>query len=221
MSDANGLAPGQEIGPGGHVYMSDSKGRLIRFELVDEQDLLEDQLVRELHAKVEALAEQIGEMIAKGFEEIEALQGVLAETYGDKKGGAKGNLTLASYDGLKRVLVQVQDRFVYGPQLQTAKSLIDEYLTELVGESAPILQAMVLDAFSVDKAGQINRGALLRLRKYKVEDERWKRAMDAIVKAERPAGTVKYLRFHTRPTQQDKWEHISLDAAAASQTAIS
>lgn len=215
MSDAPELPPGQMTGPGGHIYMQDHQGRLLRIETIKEQDLLRDQLVRELHAKAEELSGLLKEFIANGFSEVEAFSDMLSLKYGDKKGGAKGNLTLQTIDGLKRVLVQVQDRVIYGPELQNAKALIDEYLTEKVVDIDPILQAMVMDAFTADKAGQINRGALLRLRKYKVDDIRWTKAMEAIVEAETPDGTASYLRFHTRAGPKEKWKHISLDAATA------
>lgn len=216
MSDAEPkLAAGQEIGPGGQVYMRDHRGALLRIEAIKDKDLLRDQLVRDLHAKVEDLSKSIADFVAYGFDTVQAFNDLLAERFGAKLGGPKGNLTLTTIDGLQRVLVQVQDRVIYGPELQQAKALIDEYLTEKVADSDPVLQGIVMDAFSVDRAGQINRGSLLRLRKYKVEDPRWQRAMDAIVEAEQPDGTKSYIRFHKRADPQAKWENVSLDAATA------
>lgn len=213
--DAENLPPGQQLGPGGHVYMADHRGHLIRIEAIKDQDLLRDQLVRELHAEAERLSAQIHDFVARAYSEVEAFNDMLAERYSAPLGGPKGNLTLTTIDGLKRLLVSVQDRMTYGPELQQAKALIDEYLTEQVAESAPVLQAIVMDAFSVDRAGQINRGALLRLRKYNVADERWARAMDAIAEAETPGETASYLRFHKRPEPKAKWAQVSLDAATA------
>lgn len=216
MSEGEGgVRPGAEVGPGGNVYMKDKRGALVRIETVAEQDLLRDQLVRDLHDKAEALSRAIAEFKAMAFGDVGAFNDLLATKYDAPAGGAKGNLTLTSYDGLKRVLVQVQDRVVWGPALQQAKALLDEYLTEKVADSDPILQAMVMEAFAVDKAGQINRGSLLRLRKYKVEDDRWKRAMQAIVEAEEPDGTAEYIRFHKRVEPKGKWEQVSLDLATA------
>ncbi|MET3665920.1 DUF3164 family protein [Caulobacter sp. 1776] len=216
MSEGEGsVRPGAEVGPGGHVYMKDHRGALIRIETIKEQDLLRDQLVRDLHEKAEALSKAIADFKAMAFGDVGAFNELLASKYGAAAGGVKGNLTLNSFDGLFRVLVQVQDRVVYGPELQQAKALLDEYLTEKVADSDPILQAMVMDAFAVDKAGQINRGALLRLRKYNVEDPRWVRAMQAIVDAEQPDGTAEYIRFHKRSEPKGRWEQVPLDLATA------
>jgi hypothetical protein len=195
--------------------MMDHRGALLRIEAIHDKDLLRDQLVRDLHARVEELSAAITEFVTYGFDTVQAFNDLLAEKYDAPIGGAKGNLTLNTIDGLQRVLVQVQDRFWYGPELQQAKALLDEYLTEKVADSDPVLQGIVMEAFSVDRAGQINRGALLRLRKYKVEDPRWQRAMQAIVDAEKDDGTKSYIRFHKRADPQAKWEAVSLNAATA------
>ncbi len=209
------LQPGQIEGPGGHRYMADHRGALIRVEAIKEQDLVRDRLVRDLHAKAEALSAAIREFTALGFAEVAAFEDLLTEQYKAPKKVTKGNLTLTSFDGLLRVLVQVQDRVVYGPELQTAKSLIDEWLTEKAADADPVLQAMVMDAFQVDQAGRVNRGALLRLKRYNVADDRWVRAMQAITDSEQPDGTKSYIRFHRRSRPELPWQVVSLDAATA------
>ena len=137
-----------------------------------------------------------------------------AERFGAKKGGEKGNVLLETFDGLMRVEVAVQERIDFGHELQDAKTLIDEYLDELVADSSADLRTIVTSAFRVRK-GQLDKGAILRLRTYDIQDPRWRRAMDAINESIKVVGSKRYLRLKMRANHQAPWVLVSLDAATA------
>lgn len=199
----------------GAVHMTDAKGRLVPIALVKAADKLEDELVREMHAKAAELAATIAAFKAWAFDQVDVFAGLLAAEYQAKVGGAKGNVTLTSFDGLLKVTVQVADLIQFGAQLQQAKALVDECLAEWAADSRPELQAIVANAFRVDKAGQFNRGALFALQRLDIADERWKRAMQAITDSIRVIGSSRYVRFHRRSNAQASWTAVSLDVATA------
>ena len=72
------------------------------------------------------------------------------------------------------------DLIEFGPELQAAKLLIDECLTQWSADSGVEIRALVNRVFQVDKEGQINRAELFMLMRTHIEDERWARAMEAI-----------------------------------------
>ena len=140
---------------------------------------------------------------------------LLAQEYGLQKGGAKGNKTLMTHDGLWKVQVQVADHIDFGPELQIAKSLVDECLNEWASEARAEIRAIVTRAFKTDKAGQINRAEVFMLLRLQIEDERWQQAMRAIRDAMRVVGSKTYIRLYHRPTQTAPWQPITIDLAKA------
>jgi hypothetical protein len=196
-------------------YRRDAKGRLIPENLVRPIDLLEDQLVDKLHHYADALSAEIGRFKAHTFEDVGSFLDLIDEQYGAKRGGTKGNLTFTSYDGLKRVTVQVADRLVFGPELQTAKTLIDDCIVEWAEGASDNIRVLVDHAFRVDREGQVSRAAVFALRRIEIDDDRWRSAMTAIADSVRVAGTTTYVRFHTRERADLPWKAVSLDIASA------
>lgn len=196
-----------------HTY--DTKGKLTPVETIKAQHLLEDETVRKIVGYALPLSEQIARFKQHTFDDIGAFDAILAQEYGASKGGAKGNKTLMSFDGLYKVEVQVADRIDFGAELQIAKELVDECLNEWSADSRPEIQAIVQRAFNTDKAGQINRSEIFMLLRLDIEDERWQRAMNAVRDAMRIVGSKTYVRCYHRETQVSPWKAITIDIAKA------
>lgn len=199
----------------GKEYMPDAKGKLVPVELIDAAALLEDETVRKIAGYGMALSEQVARFKGHTFEDLGDFEAILAQEYGATKGGAKGNKTFMSFDGLFKVTVQVADHIDFGPQLQIAKTLIDECLTEWSAESRPEIRAIVTRAFNTDKAGQINRSEIFMLLRLEIEDARWQEAMRAIRDAMRVVGSKTYVRLYRRQTLESAWEAVTIDLAKA------
>lgn len=199
----------------GREYIGDGKGGFVPLDLVKPQHLLEDQTVRKIVCYAVQLSEQIARFKAHTFDDIGAFDAILAEEYGATKGGAKGNKTLMSHDGLYKVAVQVADHIAFGPELQIAKGLVDECLNEWSAESRPEIRAIVTKAFRTDKEGQINRAEIFTLLRLEIEDERWQRAMAAIRDAMRVVGSKTYVRVYRRDRFDAPWQPVSIDLARA------
>jgi hypothetical protein len=199
----------------GRDFMEDAKGRLVPIENVGAADKLQDQTVRKIMSYAVALNAQLVRFRSNTMADLGALDALLAEQYGAKIGGAKGNRTYQTIDGLMKVQVQVSDLISFGPELQAAKSLIDECLTEWSAGSRPEIQAVVTRAFNTDKEGQINKSELFMLLNLKIEDGRWQRAMDAIRDSIRITGSKEYVRFYQRKTRLDDFQAVTIDLAKA------
>lgn len=110
-----------EILVGGKAYMPDAKGNLVPVEMVKPTEKLEDETVRKILGYATDLSAQIGRFKEHTFNDLGAFEALLSQEYGASKGGAKGNKTFMTFDGMKKVLVQVADTIDFGAQLQVAK----------------------------------------------------------------------------------------------------
>lgn len=199
----------------GREYLPDAKGSLVPIEMIRPADLLEDETVRKVIHFADALSDQVARFKAHTFEDLGAFEAILEQEYELKKGGAKGNKTFVSHDGLMKVSVQVADYIDFGPQLQIAKSLIDECLNEWAADSRPEIRAIITRAFNTDKAGQVNRSEIFMLLRLEIEDARWQQAMRAIRDAMRVVGSKTYVRCYQRDTFDAPWRAITIDLAKA------
>jgi len=195
--------------------MMDAKGRFVPEHLVGDLDKLQDQLVKAVMGYAEPLSSQISRFKVHTFDDVHSFMALAAEKYGAKPRGQKGNMTFQSYDGCLKLIVAVQDRLDFGPELQTAKDLVDECIAEWASDSRGEIRKLVTHAFDVDKAGKIDRGALFSLRRLNIDDPRWLRAMEAIGDSMRVTGSKTYIRLYRRPSATDKWSLVTIDLAAA------
>lgn len=199
----------------GREYMTDARGNLVPLVNIKPEDKLEDEMVRKVIAYAADLSAQIMRFRDHTMGDISAFDALLAQEYGTSVGGKKGNKTYQSFDGLQRVQVQVADQIAFGPQLQIAKTLIDECLNEWSADSRPEIQSIVTRAFNTDKEGQINKAELFMLLRLEIDDTRWQRAMEAIRASIRVTGSKEYVRFYQRASLEESWQAITIDLAKA------
>ena len=207
--------PDGRVRVGADEYLPDAKGKLVPVSMIKPQDLLEDETVRKIMGYAVALSEQVARFKAHTFEDLGDFEALLAQEYEATKGGAKGNKTFMSHDGLMKVTVQVADRIDFGPQLQIAKELVDECLNEWAADARDEIRAIVTRAFNTDKAGQINRAEIFMLLRLDIQDERWLSAMVAIRDAMRVVGSKTYVRCYRRETRDGEWQPVTIDLAKA------
>ena len=183
------LIPSGRVTLDGVEHIIGPDGAKIPVKNVKPVHVMEDDLVRSEIGFAIALHEQVSRFLAHVNSNLGAFEALIAEKYGAKIGGPRGNKTLMTYDGLFKMTVQVADNVVFGPELQTAKTLVDECLNDWASGAKSELRAVITKAFNTDKEGQINRAALYGLLRLEIEDERWKNAMQAIRDAMRVVGS--------------------------------
>ncbi|MCG8993241.1 DUF3164 family protein [Laribacter hongkongensis] len=194
-------------------YKQDAKGRLIPVETIKPIDMARDQLVGEIVQKAQRVSKTLGEFKTGVFADIGAFIELSAERYEAKLGGAKGNVSLVSFDGRYKVQRAIQDTLTFDEGLQAAKSLIDECVHEWTEGARSEIRALINDAFNVDKEGNISTGRILSLRRLDIQDEKWQRAMDALNDSVRVQCSKSYIRVYERVGDTDQYRAIPLDIA--------
>lgn len=194
-------------------YMKDSKGRMVPEEMVKPIDKARDELVKEIIGHAAMVARSLAVFKTKALDDVRAFVELSAEQYGVKIGGQKGNVTLTSYDGEYKILIAIDERITFDERLQAAKALIDDCFREWTKDAPSELKVIVDDAFAVDKAGKINTNRILGLRRLPIENETWKKAMEAISDSITVAESKEYIRIYRRNDKGD-YDLINLDIAA-------
>ncbi|MFA5719387.1 MAG: DUF3164 family protein [Desulfobulbaceae bacterium] len=191
-------------------YMQNAMGHLVPVESIKEEDKLRDEFVRSTVTEARMIADVVAGFKRRLDAEMQAFLDMSAEQYGAALGGAKGNVTLTSFDGKYQVLRAVSDQLDFNEKLQAAKSLIDECLREWTKDSRSEIRALIDQAFQVDKKGRINAKRILSLRQLKIDDPTWQRAMEAIADAVTVTGSRVYFRIYERD-EHGNYRQIPLD----------
>ncbi|WP_249605049.1 DUF3164 family protein [Chromobacterium sp. IRSSSOUMB001] len=194
-------------------YWQDAKGHLVPVSLIRPIDQERDRLVKELVGRALPISDALAGFKKSAFDDVAAFTELSWEQYGVVVGGKKGNVTLHSFDGRYRLERAFQDRIAFDERLQAAKVLIDQCLHDWSEGAGPELQAIVNQAFAVDKKGKINTARILALRRLDIQDERWQRAMTAIGEALQVVGSSTYIRLYERIGKSEQYRMIPLDIA--------
>ncbi|MDD5031291.1 MAG: DUF3164 family protein, partial [Rhodoferax sp.] len=119
MTETTTQASSQSNTPG---YWQDANGNLVPLTRVKPIDQLRDQTVYALcaRAETESLALRVFKVAA--MSDVSEFVSTSLEQYGVQTGGTKGNVTLVSYDGVYKIVRQMQDKIVFGEQLMAAKA---------------------------------------------------------------------------------------------------
>lgn len=175
----------------------DTQGRTVPADKVKPQHKLEDEMVRDIACEALDVATRLELLKERAMAEAASFRALLAQEYGTHRGGKKGNITFRTFDGRFEMHVSIQDRLELGPELQTAKELIDECVEAWSEGANDNLKVLVDDAFQVNKVGRIDTHRVLALRRLNIDDATWQRAMNAIGDAIRVQSSKTYTRFYS------------------------
>ena len=194
-------------------YRLNRHGNLIREDNVRDIDRDMDETVRKIHDFGRALSAQMWRFREYSMADIGDYLMRVAEAYGSKPGGRKGNITLTSYDGTRKVQLAVAETIEVGPEIAAAQGIIEECIDEWGKTSSLKLRALVDQAFRTDATGNLSVAQLLQLRRVQIDDDRWRRVQAAIGDALRPSGKAEYVRLYERETPDQSWQPVSLHLA--------
>lgn len=194
-------------------YMMDPQGRLVPKNKVKPVDRDRDDLVRELVKKARDVHTTLSAFKVDAMDAVKGFVARSAEEYGVEMGGAKGNVTLTSYDGAFKVQIWVNDYVTFDERLQVAKELIDNCIRRWSKGSRSEIKVLVEDAFKVDKQGKVDTKRILGLRRLDITDDEWQRAMEAISDSVTVAVSKEYIRLYQRD-DEGAYHQLALDIAA-------
>lgn len=197
-------------------HRRDHLGRLVPEAQIKAIDLIRDEMVEKIAERARQASAELAAVKRQFFDEIAAFVELSASEYGVRLGGGKGNVTLYSYDGRFKVIRAISEHIRFDERLQAAKKLIDECLTDWTSESRSELRTIVQDAFRVDQAENLRVQQILSLRRYEIDDERWRTAMTAISDSIQVIGSKAYVRVYERIGNTAEYRQIPLDMAGVS-----
>jgi hypothetical protein len=191
----------------------DSEGRSIPVKFIDK-------VLLSRHDLVECVLEQVleHESILKAlkrelFEVVQEHLDRTAEQYGENW---QGNARLWNFDKSKQVEIAVKKQITFDERLNVAKSKIDSCMKRWSSNARKELQTLVMEAFKVDKKGNVDVKQILSLKNYQFDDAEWREAMDIISDALTVYGSKEYMNFAVRDKVDGKWQSISLNFSALS-----
>ncbi|MCM1321629.1 MAG: DUF3164 family protein [Bacteroides sp.] len=195
-------------------YLEDAQGRLTPVSAIKPFDMKRHDTVTSIMKDTFAERDRLIEFKRSIWVRVQEFLSESAKDSGSRKfGGAKGNVTLTSFDGKYKVIVAVNDTILFNEKLQVAKQLIDKCIANWSEGANENLRAIVDDAFNVGKSGLVSTSRVLGLRRLNIKDATWKKAMDAISESMQVASSKTYMRFYER-VQDGSYKQIPLDVAA-------
>lgn len=194
-------------------YWKKADGTLVPEKAVKPIDRERTRLVNGIADKALKLQAAITEYKQAVMAEIDAFVARAATEHGVKIGRVKGNMTLPTFDGSRRIQVQVQDSIDFDERLQLAKAKIDECLHRWSKGARTEIKVLVQSAFEVDAKGEINARKVLELRKHAFDDAEWQEAMTLIADSVTRTFAKRYMRVQIR-RDDGSYETVALDPAS-------
>lgn len=199
-------------------YKKDALERLVPISTIAQIDLDRDELIEEIFNAAEQLQQTMLAFKMQYIGDIEAFVELAGEKYGAKLGGEKGNISLLSFDGSKKVEISIGETIHFDERLQVAKSLINECITEWSEGVNDFIKLLVNQAFSVNKEGKINVGNVINLTRAKgIDHPKWNQAMQAIKDSQQVISSKNYIRLYSRANRNEKMKLLSLNMASISE----
>lgn len=189
----------------------DEKGREYPAKILDPQIVKRDALVNKVMNRATKLHDKLISEKERMATDIDKYLDQIAQQYGEKW---KGNAELISFDGRSKVEIRQRELIKFSEKLQIAKQKIDDCLKRWSEDSNINLQAVIKEAFQVDKKGEIAKNRILDLRKYNISDPQWKLAMELIDQAIQVTSTKQYIAFYQRPAIDKPFQLVSLNFSA-------
>ncbi len=201
----------------GIPYVNKGNGEMIALSAIKPEHIEEDELVRRLAARAADINQQLADFRDEVFQEVTAFRDLLADKYGVKRRGVKGNITLSTVDTSLRLIIQISSTLTFGPELEIAKEIIDGCIRRWAAGSSDNIRALIDQAFQVDKQGKLNSDRILGLRRLKITDDtgEWDKAMSIISDSVRTQSSKEHARFYGADRDTGRDYRIALDLANA------
>jgi len=195
-------------------YMRNASGHLVPKDQVREHDLLRNEVALAIALEAVELNERLSAFKTKTLADVADLVRITGDRYGVTLGGEKGNVTVSSYDGSVKIVRSVAERICFTEEIEAAKALINGCIDRWSEGANANIRALVDRAFRTDSKGQIKTSAVLELLRLDIDDDEWRRAMEAIKDSIQGTGTATYVRVYRRVGNSDNYAAVPLDLAA-------
>lgn len=195
------------------MVWTDKTGTIVNVESISDEELFREEIVSKIITKVEKAERLLQKLKESIYDDV---YGYIDEMRAKRninllKNAKKGNLTLQSYSGSKKIQIVVPTNYQLNEKIVLAKDKIDEYLDSITADSSNALRIIVKKIFG--NSNGIDVRLARSLRTWEIKDPLWMEAMGLIDEATEETSGKKYLNFYRRAGVEDDWEAISLNFA--------
>jgi hypothetical protein len=197
--------------------IKNSRGEDVAVDLIPEIELQRHKLVEDIISKIISY-KKLGEDLSLDIDESidKYLKFLGKKTRVSNAEELSGNITLTNYSQTKQVKVSINDIIIFDERLNLAKKKIDNCLKRWSQESSNLeqsrfLSTIAMQAFNVDKKGNVNKNQIIRLLKVNIKDKEWIDAQKLIKESMQVFNSRRYKNFRTKNKPEDQWSTISLN----------
>ena len=173
----------------------DPQGAAIPPKYISGMDKKRDRAVERIVAQAEKVSAQLAKLKAMAFDGVEKYMVELESSYGVNARTKEGNKCLADFSNCIKVDIKVNKLIEFDERLLLAKTIIDGCIQRWCEGSDDKIKLLVDQAFQVDKQGALDKSRILSLRKLKITDADWKKAMEIISDSIKVYDRRAYVRF--------------------------
>jgi hypothetical protein len=188
-------------------------GSYVKLSELEPQKRLAHDLASDLFHRAVALNENLSAFKAFGLSEMRAYRDMMLGDYGVKVGGKEGGFSVRSACGTMVARLDVAKQVTFGPELEAAKALLDEFFEQELEGSSPAIREIVSKAFKLNSKGRLDTQGILGLRDFRFESDVWRRAMQAIDDAICRDSATTYLRVYQVDPERKSEKLVALDLA--------
>lgn len=194
-------------------YMVNGLGHLVPVSAIREIDIVRDTLVQDLIKEVKVRSAETASFKAQCQSQISSFVEVAAQEHGVAMGGAKGNVSLTSFDGRYKVVRAIDETIQFSEGLVVARELIDRCIQRWTDGANSNLVVLINKAFETDRAGNLSTARVLSLASVNIDDPEWQKAIEAIHQSIQVSATKAYVRFYER-NATGQYVQIPLDGGS-------
>jgi hypothetical protein len=192
----------------GRMMTGDGDLRLI--QNIHDSDLLEHDLVLSIACiwmKVHGMLERFKQ---HNFEDVTAFADILYDKYDVKRGGAEKGITLSTIDRKFKLVISIQKRIDFGPEIMVAEDKMLAAVEQMGGDAD--MKALVTAAYTrVD--GKLCVAKVLSLRSIKISSPLWNEAMKIVNDAIEVISKKRQIRLYVKD-YAGQYNSVPLDIAA-------
>jgi hypothetical protein len=200
--------------------MRDGDDSLVLVQNIRETDLLYHDLVLGIAVIWQSLAGKIERFKGYNFRDVQTVLALLNEKHGVKRGGTEGNMSFFTFDRKFKLVIAIQKKLDFGPELQMAEKKLGEALDDMAASNgdetnnsnAADLRTLLSAAFKLVD-GKIRVSEVLRLRGFKISNPLWNEGMDIVDTALIVTSKKRQIRLYER-NESGAYVAIPLDIAA-------
>lgn len=183
--------------------LKDHNGYDIPVGSIKSLDLMKHKVANKLAASFKKEQKQLLALKELAFKEADKVYSEQLRTYefdGKETAAMKGNFTFFSYDKSLKIEVQIGQKLEFDDKINIAKSMIDDYLNELVkGQNSDVV--IIINNAFVTSSGKLDHRKILNLFTLKIKNDKWLKAMEILKDSITSNTTKRYIKVWQRDTQ--------------------